>query len=160
MPDRSAAAQASRSTDLNNEVVERFPRVLDQVPAVYAFVHRFLLAHGISGSAANDIHLATEEIFTNFVKYNNGGQGDIRVAVRHLPTTVVVTLIDPDTHEFDITVVPPLTPSEHLDQRKVGGLGIHFVRKVMDEVHYRYHERTAEITLCKHLESDRAEHSH
>ncbi len=42
--------------------------------------------------------------------------------------------------------------SEFLDNLKVGGLGIHFMRKLMDEVHYSFDgEQGNRLTLVKYI---------
>jgi anti-sigma regulatory factor (Ser/Thr protein kinase) len=62
---------------------------------------------------------------------------------------VIVSLTDFDVEPFDITKFKPYDAGLPLAERKPGGLGIHLVRAVMDEVTYEYENRCSRITLTK-----------
>lgn len=95
------------------------------------------------------IDLGVEEIFTNFVKYNAAGMGDIEVRLLRDGDRVTVTLTDPDTAPFSIDAHPDVAAP--LSERTPGGLGLYLTAKMMDSVDYRYDGRTATITLQKRL---------
>jgi anti-sigma regulatory factor (Ser/Thr protein kinase) len=41
-----------------------------------------------------------------------------------------------------------------IEEREVGGLGIHLVKNIMDEVHYKRHGDTNIVTVVKNVRSD------
>lgn len=95
-----------------------------------------------------DLHLALDEVLTNVVSYAYGDDAVRQVAVRiQLHDEVVRAIIEDDGKPFDpFTVAPPdRTPPLH--ERKVGGLGIHFVRQLMTRVAYERDGNTNRTTL-------------
>lgn len=99
------------------------------------------------------VNLAIEELFTNMVKYNTKSSEDILIILDGSRDKIVVTLVDIDSEPFDITQSADVDVRAHLDERRVGGLGIHLVRKMVDEINYRYENRQSKITFVKKLES-------
>ncbi len=45
-----------------------------------------------------------------------------------------------------------LDVTKTLEERRIGGIGLHLVRNVVDKITYEYEDRNACITLIKHLE--------
>lgn len=119
-----------------------FRRDVNELERLFAFVRQ----------VADDrtIDLGVEEIFTNFVKHNAAGSGNIEVRLLRDGDRVTVTLIDPDTPPFSIDAKPDVAAP--LAERTPGGLGLYLTAKMMDDIDYRYDGRAATITLRKRLE--------
>ena len=65
---------------------------------------------------------------------------------------IVATVTDFDAPRFDPTTdAPPPGIERQLEQRMPGGLGIHLVRKMIDEIEYSHQNRTATVTLHKRV---------
>jgi anti-sigma regulatory factor (Ser/Thr protein kinase) len=62
-------------------------------------------------------------------------------------------ITDFDVEKFDITRYDPADFGKTLEERKVGGIGLHLVRNLVDKITYEYEDRTACITLVKRLEN-------
>jgi anti-sigma regulatory factor (Ser/Thr protein kinase) len=98
------------------------------------------------------VELALEEMFTNMVKYNGEGEGDIRVELDRTSSEIVVRLTDFDAPRFDpFTEAREVDIDRSLEDRSEGGLGIHLVKKMMDRFEYSHHDRTAMVTLYKRV---------
>ena len=54
---------------------------------------------------------------------------------------------------FDITETAEVDTKQSLEERRVGGLGIHLVNEMMDKIEYEYKDRQSKIILIKHLEN-------
>jgi anti-sigma regulatory factor (Ser/Thr protein kinase) len=121
---------------------------------VLAFVDRACARAALASDVAFDVRLATEEAVTNVIEHGYAGTaapGPVSVRFRRDPTQVVVTIDDLAPH-FDPATIRPADPSAPLEQRRIGGLGWHFVTRVMDEVrHERRHPRGNRLTLVKRL---------
>ena len=52
---------------------------------------------------------------------------------------------------FDPTAAPDADTSAALEDRPIGGLGIHLVRTIMDEVEYRRQDGQNVLTMTKHI---------
>jgi anti-sigma regulatory factor (Ser/Thr protein kinase) len=66
------------------------------------------------------------------------------------PETLIFTVSD-NGIPFDPTTKENADTTLSAEDREIGGLGIHLVRQLMDEIHYRREEDTNVLTLIKHL---------
>jgi len=83
------------------------------------------------------IQLAVDEACSNTILYGypDGEPGTITIACTADGETVRVTVTD-DGVPFDPLTVPPPRLDIPAEERPIGGLGIHFIRTVMDSVTY------------------------
>ncbi len=125
---------------------------MESLDEVFDFINGFVAANGIDGASAFSINLAVEEIFTNMVKYNSASAHDIAVTLAKDKNDLTVVLTDFDVEPFDVTQIAEVDVTQSLEARPVGGLGIHLVKKMVDQVDYQYANRQSTITLIKHLE--------
>jgi len=97
----------------------------------------FLAEEGVPGRTIHHVRLVVEELVVNVVRYAYGDQAThkIGVDVRTEPRRVVVTVED-DGRPFNPNDVPAPQLRESLEARRVGGLGIHLVKKLSRELTY------------------------
>ncbi|MUT67119.1 ATP-binding protein [Paenibacillus sp. NEAU-GSW1] len=90
--------------------------------------------------AVLDLSLACEELIVNIVNYGfpSGGEHTIAVCVKAASEAVEVNMDDGGIPFNPLEEESPDTTLA-LEDREIGGLGLFFVRRLMDEVHY---ERT------------------
>ena len=142
--------------DAATEVLEIEAR-RERLGDLLAFVERACARAALEPDAAFDVRLAIEEVVTNVIEHGYEGAsepGPITVRLQHDPRQVVVT-IDDLAPPFDPASVRPADPSAPLEQRRIGGLGWHFVSRVMDEVRHEHrHPRGNRLTLVKRLATD------
>ncbi|MCK9298917.1 ATP-binding protein [Methanoculleus sp. YWC-01] len=82
------------------------------------------------------VQLAVDEACSNTILYGYGGEaGTITIACTADDDAVRVTIID-DGVAFDPLTAPPPPLDVPAEERPIGGLGIHFIRTVMDSVTY------------------------
>jgi len=96
--------------------------------------------------------LALEEHLTNVLHYayQDSGRHEIRVRLE-LEQGYLVIEIEDDGKAFDPLSLPEVDTSRPLDQKPMGGLGIHLIRKFMDEVRYRREANKNILHLRKRL---------
>ena len=84
--------------------------------------------------------LALEEVVTNIIRYAHADPGahEIRFGARLTADHVVLEFTD-DGREFDPLAAKPPDLRPPPEERPIGGLGIHLVRKLAEEIEY---ERT------------------
>ena len=131
----------------------KFKRELNSLEGVFGFISDVINENKINEGIAFSINLAVEELFTNMVKYNPGKAGDIVIRLGREDNQLRVDLIDIESKPFDITKTPEVDTGKPLDDRNPGGLGIHLVKKMMDNILYDYSNGTSTITLIKNLET-------
>ena len=98
--------------------------------------------------------ISCDEIFTNIASYAYpDGNGTIAVAVEFVSETQYLRIIfsDSGTAFNPLEISDPDTGSA-LSERKIGGLGMFMVRKMMDSVEYCRQDGKNILTLTKCLE--------
>lgn len=129
----------------------RFARRIESLDEVFDFAERFFVANGLDAASRYAIGLAIEEVFTNMVKYNPGGKGELAIRMDRDADRAIIGLTDFDSAPFDLTRAAEVNTDAPLEERTPGGLGIHLLRKLMDEMKYAHHEGETTITLVKNL---------
>ncbi len=88
----------------------------------------------------------------NMVRHNTGSSHDIEISlVKPGPGTVAIYLKDHEKIPFDLTKRKELDVDAYARKKQPGGLGIHLVRRMMDEVKFEHHNGISLITLVKHI---------
>jgi len=136
-----------------------FKRDLDQLGPVFAFLDGFADELGLGMPIVLPVRLAIEELFTNMVRHNSQSKSEITISLDRHGDNVVVILTDHDVEQpFDPTKHREVDTTADLDDRDAGGLGIHLVKHMVDEIHYHYSaiDRRSQITLIKSINSQHA----
>jgi len=128
---------------------KEFARSYDSLKEIFAFIESFFEAERIGESVRYPVHFAIEELFTNMVKYNPGNENGILVQVDAGDGAVTVTITDYDVDEFDVTARRRVDTQSPLQERPVGGLGLHLIRHMVDSLNYHYANRQSCITFTK-----------
>lgn len=110
----------------------------EEIPKIVEALDALAKRTGLDDRAHYAVQLAVDEIVTNAISYGypQGGSGVVEVVMTVGPRTVSLTISD-DGVPFD-----PLGGDHQpvldgdAEDRPIGGLGIHFVRTLMDEVTY------------------------
>ena len=138
---------------MNLLVEGSFPRHGEALARVFDLAETFLAQVELPASLRYLVAFGLEELFTNTVKYNAAGAGEIGIQLRLEEGELRITVIDPDAERFDPgTDAPQVAPGRPLDERRPGGLGIHLMKKLADRMEYDYSGRVATVHLYKKLE--------
>jgi anti-sigma regulatory factor (Ser/Thr protein kinase) len=127
-----------------------FKRELGSLPPLFEFTNEAAVRYHLDKDVVHAMDLAVEELFTNMVKYGGGG-ADVSVGVEVREGGLVIEMVHPGATPFDVTASGAVDVTRALDQRAPGGLGLHLVRRVMDDVVYTHEKGAARITLRKRL---------
>lgn len=113
-------------------------------------IESFCETHGVPKAAIGHLNLALDEAMTNTIAYGWPGGGDHEIA---LTVTIgggaLLAEISDDGRAFDPLEVPPPDLESDLESRPVGGLGVHFMKTLMDDVAYRREGGRNILTLRK-----------
>lgn len=107
----------------------------------------------LSLKLVTQLNLILEELITNTIKYGCTGSGDywLTVGLKVADSTLTVTLED-NAEPFDPTVeAPDVDTSAALEDRKIGGLGIHIVTAMVDQLHYSRQGGVNRLVLTKDI---------
>jgi len=111
----------------------------------------FFARTGIGDEHRMPMHFVVEELFTNLVKYSKGGKREIVLDLRREAGRLAVSLTDFDVAPFDIRAVPDVDVNRDLSDRKPGGLGIHLLKRMVDDIGYEYVDGKSTTTFFKAL---------
>ncbi|MBT8365908.1 MAG: ATP-binding protein, partial [Deltaproteobacteria bacterium] len=111
---------------------------------------------GLSKKLIFEINLALDELFTNIISYGFKDEKEHIIKVTLRPQNEELCLcIEDDGVPFNPTdfEIPDVACS--VDNCKIGGLGIHIMRKLMDEICYQRCDDKNVLTLKKQLSKDK-----
>ena len=129
------------------------PADVDRLGEVTAFLEGELEKADCPMEDLFNFTLVAEEVFVNIAHYAyDGRQGDVEMSYVFDEETREVEIVFSDSGiPFDPTSRPAPDTTLAPGQRQVGGLGIHLVRKLMDEVTYEYQGGKNLLTVKKRL---------
>ncbi len=142
---------AESSLTVQKFVEKHFPRDIKSLQPITEFTDGFLARNGINKSHSFPLHFVIEELFTNMVKYNPRNGSDISVRLEVVDESLVLRIVDFDSEPFDVTKSPPVNIHLPLEKRRIGGLGIHLIKKMVDSIEYEYVDRESRITVTRKL---------
>jgi anti-sigma regulatory factor (Ser/Thr protein kinase) len=126
---------------------------LEQVSHVVERVESFGAAHGLSSRVLHDLQVTLDEVLSNIVKhaYSDARDHRIRVRVWIVPSSQVVAEVTDDGRPFDPLATPRPPRKSARERALTGGLGIYFLRSLVDELHYERAGRTNRLVMRKAL---------
>jgi serine/threonine-protein kinase RsbW len=115
----------------------RFAAKFEFLDEIREFVGGVARQGGFSDKDVYNIQLATDEAASNMIEhsYENIQDGVIDLSCGMESDQIRIVLIDYG-EPFDPSAIPLPDLKADLSDRKIGGLGIFLMRKLMDEVHY------------------------
>ena len=115
----------------------RFAARFEYLDEIREFVGEIARAGGFGDKDIYNIQLATDEAASNIIEhaYENMPDGVLEISCGMKGDVITVVLTDRG-ESFDPSAIPLPDLQADLSERKIGGLGIFLMRKLMDEVHY------------------------
>lgn len=116
----------------------RIANRVQDLSKVVSALEEFCRRRDVPPRVQGHLDLALDEIVTNVVSYayDDDARHEILVRMRLHGRRVEVEVVDDGRHHVPLERPPPATDAP-LEERPVGGLGIHLVKTLMDTVEYR-----------------------
>ncbi|ACN17178.1 RsbW1 [Desulforapulum autotrophicum HRM2] len=129
---------------------------LEELPVLCRAIDTLDSEINLSRKKRCEIQLVLEEIFTNIVNhgFTDKREHDIEIILTFQKDLLTIRFED-DGKAFDPTGVPCPDTGCALEQRLVGGLGVHFVKHFIDTCSYR-REKDKNIMILKKRLTDPA----
>ena len=131
------------------------PGSFDRLEQISKFIEQSGLEAGLDDTAICRCQLAVDEACTNIIEhaYEGEGHGDIDICCEPEAGELIIVIED-QGKRFDPDSVPTPQLSTRLEDMQVGGLGLYFMRQVMDAVEFSYDNGSNKLVLVKRRESD------
>jgi len=111
---------------------------IEDLLRVNSIFESFATQHDINGRLRYHLLVSIEEILTNIIKYGFDEQGvhPIHITFRRVDEHIEMEFEDRG-REFNPLEIDEPDFETPVEERQLGGLGIHLVKKMMDETKYR-----------------------
>jgi anti-sigma regulatory factor (Ser/Thr protein kinase) len=128
------------------------PNDINTIPQLSEFIDLNCEELGVDMVDTMNINLALEEAVVNVMSYAypEGTEGQVDIEMIADGDNMIFTITDSGT-PFDPTQKEEVDTTLSAEERPIGGLGIHLVRKLMDTISYQYVDNKNVLTLKKKL---------
>jgi anti-sigma regulatory factor (Ser/Thr protein kinase) len=126
---------------------------LDEIERLNEAFNEFADEHTIPAAARRSGNVVLDELINNVINYAFDDEAEHRIEVRvELDDHRLVITVSDDGVPFNPLQIDPPDTALSLDERSTGGLGVHLLRNMMDEVSYDRRSDRNVVTLVMYLE--------
>jgi serine/threonine-protein kinase RsbW len=135
-------------------IAATFPnRAGEATPRIARLVDRVGEELAAPEDALTNLRIALDEVVTNILNYayRDGASHDITIRCE-LEGGRLKTVVEDDGVAYDPLLAPDPDLGSPLDTRRLGGLGVHFVKSLMSDVRYERVGGRNRLTLVQDLQ--------
>ena len=136
------------------------PAKLENLEAMLKFIQDGASGLGFEAKDVNQIQLVSEEVLVNVINYGYPDkEGDVEIVFSSTEDNrgIEIQVIDKGI-PFDPLSMPEPNINAPLEERKIGGLGIFLLRRMMDKVNYRREDGCNILNFVKNKSGDNPNH--
>jgi len=128
----------------------QFSAKFEYLDEIREFVGDIARTSGFGDKDIYNIQLAADEAASNIIEhaYEGINDGTLEVSCGMRDGSIMIVMVD-HGESFDPSAIPMPDLKADLSERKIGGLGIFLMRKLMDEVHYEVRKNGNFLTMIK-----------
>jgi len=117
-----------------------------------AFIDAFCAPLSATEEDPHAPQVALDEAFTKDVLhgYREDASQIVELELAHSEKQITATLTD-TAPAYDPLARPEVDVSAPLAERQIGGLGVHLLKKLMDQTHYARRDGRNELTLVRNI---------
>jgi anti-sigma regulatory factor (Ser/Thr protein kinase) len=135
----------SHQFEIDNQLAEisRIAVMLDAFAAYWRWTEKF----------KHEVNLAVEEVVSNIIMYayTDALEHRIKLNFEQDEARLRITIKDDGKHYDWLQNNKKVDVNAPVEEREIGGLGIHLLKNIMDEVNYRREENMNVVTLIKKI---------
>lgn len=126
---------------------------LSELDQLQSDLSRFGVNNGLNKKVIFQLTLVTEELFTNIITYGYEDAKEHRIIFSlSCEDNEVRIQVEDDALPFNLLEAQSPDFENGIEDRQIGGLGIHLTRKLMDEITYERKDNKNLITLRKKID--------
>ena len=138
---------------VKNKISFKLKSKLSELDTLCRHLERFGKALGLSPKCMFEANLALDELFTNIISYGFKDKKEHTIEITiALKNNKLVFNIEDDGIPFNPTKADTPDLECTIEECKIGGLGIHLAKNLMDEVCYQRCKEKNILTLKKNIE--------
>ena len=128
----------------------QFSANFEYLDEIREFVGNIARSGGFGDKDIYNIQLAADEAASNIIEHAYEGvkNGVLEISCGMRDGAIMIIMVD-HGESFDPSAIPLPDLKADLSERKIGGLGIFLMRKLMDEVHYEVQKTGNVLTMIK-----------
>jgi len=127
---------------------------MPEIARVATVVEDFGACHDFPDSVVVALNVSLDEVLNNIISYAYDDARRHHIVVRlELRGEAVEVLVEDDGKAFDplAAAAPPRRPEDRAGDAVLGGVGLHFVRSLMDRLEYTRRDGLNRLRLVKKL---------
>jgi anti-sigma regulatory factor (Ser/Thr protein kinase) len=146
---------SASAADIPGQLHLTLPAMQDSLVELAEAVEGLAEVEGWPSEAKFHVDLVLEELAQNIISYGypNGRSGQFVVSIQRLGDELNIVIED-DGIPFDPFSLAEPNLELSLDERAIGGLGVHFTRTLMDTYRYQRLDGRNRVELTKSLVAD------
>lgn len=113
-----------------------------EIPRAHGMIEELAQRVGLCQASLNAINVSLDEILTNIIQHGFDDTNEHRIALRVTidEARAATVEVEDDGKAFNPLDAPDPALDRSIEERPIGGLGIHLVKNLMDQVEYRRHQ--------------------
>lgn len=137
---------------MSEKISVPFKNQLSEIKRLGQIVAAFGTWHHLPARVVSEVNLALEEILTNVISYGyeDSNEHQIRLTLALVGGELMAEVED-DGRPFNPIEAPEPDIDSPLEERPVGGLGIHLARKLIDGLTYRRQQDKNLLVMTKKI---------
>jgi sigma-B regulation protein RsbU (phosphoserine phosphatase) len=120
---------------------------LEEMRKLEDYLSEQLEIFNVGVKETNQFNIAVDEIFSNLVNYSNCSE--IKVDIEISEELIKLVFKDNGKKFNPLEEVKEVNVNSSSEEREIGGLGVHIVKNIMDEVFYEYKSNMNQLTILK-----------
>lgn len=124
--------------ETNGNIVLQIRNELSEMTAVTEQVVNLIERYHLTKQQTHDIFLVIDEVLSNIINYAYDDDGEHFIDIEIVVSKTLFRLVTQDDgFAFDMTDEQEVDTTSDLDDRAIGGLGVFFVKNIVDKMEYK-----------------------
>ncbi len=134
---------------MSAELSLRLSATLDDIAQLHDGLETFAEQEGWTSKLEFEVKLVVEELFTNVVNYGDCPGAPVQIDFMSEQDRLTIEMADSGRPFDPLVDTPEPDTTSSVEDRAIGGLGVHLVLTMMDEARYRRDGDLNRLTLVK-----------